>query len=177
MFPIILDPQHVNFILVGEGTLASKRLVQLRDSGVEVKHFTSFLPSDHDLRAAHIVYIVDLPEDEAEKLARRCRELGVLVNVEDVIPLCDFHTPSIVKSGDLLLSISTRGKSPGLARRLRKHLSQSFGDEWGARLDLLAEKRQGWRAQGLGLKDVAQKTDEFIDEQEWLSPPTKMKAD
>ena len=45
----------------------------------------------------------------AAGMAARCRALGRLVNVEDVKPLCDFHTPSQVRRGDLLLSISTGG--------------------------------------------------------------------
>ena len=49
----------------------------------------------------------------------RARAGGVLVNVEDVIGWCDFHNPSIVRRGDLLLTVSTGGQSPGLAARIR----------------------------------------------------------
>lgn len=186
MFPIILDPKHIRFVLVGNEFAAQKRLAQLQKAGA--KHIKIFspapchcmaetsgsariprLPKRSELKNAHIVYIIELDKKVEEKLAAQCRKMCVIVNVEDVIPLCDFHTPSQVRSGDLLLTISTKGKSPGLARRLRKYLSATFGTpQWGERLDILAEKRQKWRSQGLMLKQVSRKTDEFIDAQGWL---------
>lgn len=169
MFPVILNPKHVKFMLVGKGELATKRRAQLEDAGSTPAIFEDSLPADNDIQNAHIVYIVDVPEETAKDLAARCRALGVLVNVEDVIPLCDFHTPSIVRRGDLLFSISTNGKSPGLARRLRKYLSALFSEEWAQRLETLAGARNQWRAEGLEMHEVAQKTDEHIDAQGWLS--------
>ncbi len=58
----------------------------------------------------------------------------MLVNVEDVLPLCDFHVPAVVRRGDLLLTASTGGAAPGLARALREWLAQNFGPEWTDRL-------------------------------------------
>jgi len=58
------------------------------------------------------------------------RNAGALVNIEDAKPLCDFHVPSLVRRGDLVMTVSTAGRSPGLARRLRRHLEKLFGDEF-----------------------------------------------
>ena len=74
--------------------------------------------------------------------------LGVLVNVEDVLPLCDFHVPAIVRRGDLLLTASTGGQAPGLARPLRESLAEQFGPEWTGRLKDLGLARAKWRAAG-----------------------------
>jgi len=68
-----------------------------------------------------------------------------------------------------MMTVSTAGRSPGLARRLRRHLESLFGDEWAERLEVIAKLREGWRADGLGLHEVAQKTDAYIDQQGWLS--------
>src|ERR1700760_993665 len=75
-----------------------------------------------------------LPEGEARLLATRARAQGVLVNVEDVLPLCDFHVPAVVRRGDLLLTASTGGQVPGLARALRERLAAQFGPEWTGRV-------------------------------------------
>jgi precorrin-2 dehydrogenase/sirohydrochlorin ferrochelatase len=59
----------------------------------------------------------------------------------DDVEHCDFAAPAVVRRGDLLIAVSTGGRSPALARRLREELEARFGDEWAAALDLLAEVR------------------------------------
>src|ERR1700760_3764789 len=88
-----------------------------------------------------------LPEGESRLLAGRARALGGLVNVEDVLPLCDFHVPAIVRRGDLLLTASTGGQVPGLSRALRESLADRFGPEWTQRLRELAIARARWRSE------------------------------
>jgi len=61
----------------------------------------------------------------------------------DVPALCDFYYPSVVQRGALQIAISTAGKSPALAQRLRKHLEDQFGpeyEEWRAQLGEAREK-------------------------------------
>jgi precorrin-2 dehydrogenase/sirohydrochlorin ferrochelatase len=65
----------------------------------------------------------------------------VLVNVMDDIPHCDFAAPALVRRGELAIAISTGGRSPALARRLRERLSEQFDERWGELLDLLGEVR------------------------------------
>jgi hypothetical protein len=78
--------------------------------------------SDELLAPLQLLFVAGLDEGEARHLAARARAFGVLVNVEDVLPLCDFHVPAIVRHGDLLLTASTGGAAPGLSRALREHL-------------------------------------------------------
>ena len=85
-------------------------------------------------RGLRVMWIVDLPLAQARPLVALARAAGVLVNLEDVKAWCDFHNPSIVRRGDLLLTVSTGGQSPGLAARIRRQLEQSFGPEWALRL-------------------------------------------
>jgi siroheme synthase-like protein len=82
-------------------------------------------------------------EDPAEREAihREAHVRGVLVNVMDDVPHCDFAAPAVVRRGDLVLAISTGGRSPALARRLRVELSEQFGPEWAEFVDLLGEVR------------------------------------
>ncbi len=65
----------------------------------------------------------------------------VLVNVMDDIPHCDFAAPALVRRGDLAIAISTGGRSPALARRLREELSRQFDPRWEELVDLLGEVR------------------------------------
>lgn len=168
MFPIILSSEFTNIILIGDGELADKRLAGLQEAGMTVKRVKDKPPSKRDLKSAHIVYIVDFPEKEAIKIADYCRKNNILVNIEDVIPYCDFHTPSIVRRGDLLFSISTNGKSPGLGIEIKKHISNKFGPEWAERLEIIAKKRQKWRSDGLAGQKLLQKTIDKIKKEGWL---------
>jgi uroporphyrin-III C-methyltransferase/precorrin-2 dehydrogenase/sirohydrochlorin ferrochelatase len=82
-------------------------------------------------------------DDPAERsaIAREARDRGVLVNVMDDIPNCDWAAPSIVRRGELALAISTGGASPALAKKLRLQLSATFGEEWAEVLSILREVR------------------------------------
>lgn len=96
-------------------------------------------PSDLD-GATLCVAASDDPADRAA-IYRAGRERGVLMNVMDDVPHCDFAAPAVVRRGDLAIAISTGGRSPALARRLRVELEERFGAEWAAVLDVLAEVR------------------------------------
>ncbi|HEY1356199.1 MAG TPA: bifunctional precorrin-2 dehydrogenase/sirohydrochlorin ferrochelatase, partial [Solirubrobacterales bacterium] len=74
--------------------------------------------------------------DDAEKRA-------MLVNVVDVPPLCNFILPAIVRSGPLAIAISTAGASPALAKRMKREISDLFGDEY-ARLAVILNGARGW---------------------------------
>ena len=74
--------------------------------------------------------------DHAEKRA-------MLVNVVDVPPLCNFILPAIVRSGPLAIAISTAGASPALAKRMKREISDLFGEEY-ARLAVILNDARGW---------------------------------
>ena len=115
--------------LAGRGPERDRRAALLAEAGVEARLLPDAVP-DALLASLQVLFVAGLPEGEARDLATRARALGVLVNVEDVLPLCDFHVPAIVRRGDLLLTASTGGQVPGLARALRETLADQFGPEW-----------------------------------------------
>jgi precorrin-2 dehydrogenase / sirohydrochlorin ferrochelatase len=186
MLPIILDPARVRIALAGRGETFARRLEWLLAGGAErLAVYTDEptpaleerlgaslaprLPEPADLRAAQVVWLTGLPEAEAGELAEAARSLGVLVNVEDVTDGCDFHTPALVRRGDLLLTVSTAGKSPGLAARVRARLEAEYGPEWDERLDHLARKRAAWRKRPRALEELATLTDAVINGKGWLA--------
>ena len=83
-------------------------------------------PDAEDLAACHVVYMANIDAGLQETLTAQARAVKTLVNVEDVKPLCDFHVPALVRRGDLLLTVSTGGKSPGLARGLKSKLEEQY---------------------------------------------------
>jgi precorrin-2 dehydrogenase/sirohydrochlorin ferrochelatase len=154
--------------LIGRGHAAERRLQLLDEGGAP--RLTVFsdqpsvglaaragarlrrrLPEVAELSAFALLWVVDLPLAEAAPLARAARGAGCLVNVEDVIAFCDFHNPAQVRRGDLLLTVSTGGRSPGLAARIRSELARTFGPEWADRLNRIAAKRAVWRRPGRSL--------------------------
>src|SRR5215213_9128539 len=74
--------------------------------------------------------------DDAERRA-------MLVNIVDVPPLCNFILPAIVRSGPLAIAISTAGASPALAKRMKREISELFGEEY-ARLAVILNEARGW---------------------------------
>src|SRR3954464_14471628 len=68
---------------------------------------------------------------------------AMLVNVVDVPPLCNFILPAIVRSGPLAIAISTAGASPALAKRMKREVTELFGQEY-ARLAVMLNDVRGW---------------------------------
>lgn len=186
MFPVMLDLSEAPVAVVGNSPAAARRVDLLDAAGAGALRIfapepcTAMVaaagdrrearwPRDSEVAGLAVLFTADLPEPQAERLAALARAHKVLVNTEDVRPLCDFHVPSMVRRGDLLLTISTNGKSPGLARRLRKEFESRFGPEWAERLEIIATARDGWRAEGLALPEVSARTEALLAEKGWLS--------
>jgi precorrin-2 dehydrogenase/sirohydrochlorin ferrochelatase len=167
MLPLILNSLNLKAGLAGRGDALARRAALLAEAGVEAR-LLSPDASDEVLAPLQLLFVAGLPEGEARHLAGRARAFGVLVNVEDVLPLCDFHVPAIVRQGDLLLTASTGGAAPGLARALREHLAGSFGPEWRDRLTDLAKLRARLRGQGMPPREVSQKMRDLVAEKGWL---------
>ena len=185
MFPIVLDLAQARIALVGNGRAALRRLALLdADAARHVAIYADDplpelaaaagarlrrrLPEAAELAGIHLVFAVDLAPGRLAALSAAAREAGALVNIEDRPALSSFHSPSVLRRGDLLIAVSTNGQSPGLARRVRRFLEGLFGREWQGRLDDLAALRQGWREAGAGTSEIAGWTDDWIDRHHWL---------
>lgn len=95
-----------------------------------------------DLNGAFLVVVASRDAGERDAIAREARARRALVNVMDDIPNCDWSTPSIVRRGELVVSIATGGASPALAKKLRMQLSKEFGEEWSEVLVVLRSVRE-----------------------------------
>ncbi len=166
MLPITLDPASLKIGLTGQGEALARRAAVLAEAGVDA----IAIPTDAEaLDGLNVLFVAGLPANQAARLARLARAQGILVNVEDVPALCDFHVPAIVRRGDLLLTVSTGGRAPGLARMIREWLERRLGLEWSGRLREVSQSREQWRKQGHPPAEVARRTRAFVDERDWLS--------
>ncbi len=93
--------------------------------------------------------LVNAARDDTSKkdrIATGARERGVLVSAADDTPTCDFILPSIVREGDLTITISKAGRGPAIARRLQEELTDYLGGEFPALLDVAPAVRTRVRA-------------------------------
>jgi len=100
-----------------------------------------------DLAEAFLVIGATDDTDTNERVWQEAVERGLLVNIVDDLARCNFIVPSLVRRGDLCLAISTGGKSPALAKRLRERLEAEFGPEYAEFVALLGDLRERVKAQ------------------------------
>ncbi|HDZ86894.1 hypothetical protein LCGC14_1375550 [marine sediment metagenome] len=157
LYPLNLNIQDKSCAVIGGGNTAIRKAKSLLDSHAKVKLISPDISDEiRDLPGVQIeerqyqrgdlkdVYLaIAATDDEAvnKAISDEAREEKVLLNVVDEPALCDFHVPSVVKRGELLISISTGGKFPYLSKRLRKKLEKEFGTEYEKYLELLGQAR------------------------------------
>lgn len=185
MLPLIIDVSELTLAIIGSGPQARRRLQMVDAAGAQfVRVFAENAedemrqlagdrlveqwPNESEIAACHIIYVANVDDTLAEQFTAQGRANKTLVNVEDVKPLCDFHVPAIVRRGDMLLTASTGGHSPGLARRLKTSLETHYPEEWSERLAELSSRRDAWRAEGADFKTLIDRTNQVIDEKGWL---------
>jgi len=165
VLPIVLNRSAVKVGLAGQGEALERRQASLAEAGIE----PITVSSDDDPSALTVLYIAGFSRAQSADLARKAKAVGVLVNVEDVPELCDFHAPATVRRGDLLVTISTGGRAPGLAKLIREWISARLGSEWGSHLDVVSRRRATWRAEGLSPNDVSRRARDVVGERNWLA--------
>lgn len=180
MLPIALDLARLPVALVGRGERAARRLALLREANPsdlvvysDDPEFTPSagmgrLPEAGDLSGWRVVYVVGLDPDTSLRIADHARAAGALVNVEDVPALCDFHSPSVLRRGDLCIAVSTAGTNPSLSKLLIKWLKERFGPEWEARSAELGRFRQDLRQGDLSGPEVHEAISNRVSSAGWL---------
>lgn len=180
MLPVTIDVARVRIVLVGNGAAARRRLRLLDDAGaLRVVVFADDpsedlaaaagdrlrrrLPAAREIAEAQLVFLAAIGEPVAARLRHIADSAGVLLNIEDDLARCDFHSPAVVRRGDLTLAISTGGKSPGLAAAIRRQIAAAFGPEWEARLEKIAVLRRDWRVAGHDSATIARLTTTWFD--------------
>jgi precorrin-2 dehydrogenase/sirohydrochlorin ferrochelatase len=160
MFPVFFKLQDRPCLVVGAGTIAAPKISSLLRAGglVTVVAPRARPEVASQGRAGELVWrerefaasdldgmflVVAATDIQAvnHQVAESARSLGVLCNSVDDPPDCDFFYPSVVRRGDLQIAISTAGKSPALAQRLREEIDAMLPEDAGAWLNQLGETR------------------------------------
>jgi precorrin-2 dehydrogenase/sirohydrochlorin ferrochelatase len=140
-YPISLEVTGRTAVVIGEAAVAQGKDRALASAGAQVVVRSESDWTPEDLDGAFLCVAASSNPETREAVFRAARERGVLVNVMDDVARCDFAAPAIVRRGDLMIAVSTGGRSPALARRLRQRLERQFGPEWEHTLAALGEVR------------------------------------
>ena len=148
-YPVNLDMTNKRCVVVGGGDIAERKVERLLECGAQVtvvsKSLTPVLKTrkktgqmdhidrdyeDQALDGAFMVIGATDRNDVNERISKDAMARGLLVNIVDDPDRCNFILPSLVQQGDLSIAISTGGKSPALAKKLRKELEKQYGPEY-----------------------------------------------
>jgi len=160
-------------VVVGAGRIAARKIEALLDAGAEVHVVApelgdavrawadaglvtvaarAFAPDDLDDAWLATAATPDESVNRAVFDAAEARR--VWVNAADDPVHCSFTLMSVVRRGDLVLTIGTGGRSPALAAHLKRRLGDEVGPEYGTLLDLLSEAREAMRGEGRSSEDA-----------------------
>lgn len=159
-YPIHLDIQNKNCLVVGGGGVGTRKVMTLLQCGANVTVVSpeisdrlqdlaesarlTLKPRPYRTEDIEGVFLVIGASDD-ETLNRRissdAERRNTLCNIADRPEKCNFILPSIVRRDDLVITISTSGRSPALAKKLRKKLERRFGPEYGDFLKLMGAIR------------------------------------
>jgi precorrin-2 dehydrogenase/sirohydrochlorin ferrochelatase len=160
-YPIALDITDRKALVVGGGMIALRKVQTLLDFGACVMVVSSEVVTEiktlaesgrikfelrgyrsEDITGAAIVIAATDNREVNTQVSTDAHTANIPVNVVDAPELCSFIVPSIVKRGDLTISINTAGKSPALARQVREKIEKVIGPEYSEFANLLGEIRE-----------------------------------
>lgn len=141
-YPVLLELSGRRAVVIGSLALHERKDVALRDAGAEVEVFANGRWRPEDLDTAFVCVASSDDPAERDAIAGAARDRGVLVNVMDDVPNCDFAAPAVVRRGDLLIAIGSGGRSPALARKVREDLEERYGEEWAEVLEVVGAVRE-----------------------------------
>src|SRR5215470_13656996 len=166
LFPAFLKLENRAVLVVGGGAIANSKIPSLLDAGARISVIAPKLSCDlaelvrhgditwvpkpfepSDLNGIFLVIAATNIRELNASVFAEADKRNILCNSVDDIDHCHFYYGSIVQRGDLQIAISTNGKSPALAQRLRRELQDQFGPEYAAWLDWLGAAREILRSQ------------------------------
>jgi precorrin-2 dehydrogenase/sirohydrochlorin ferrochelatase len=167
LFPIFVKLEGQLIVVVGGGNIAEAKIPGVLAAGGRIRLIApsitpqiaewvrfgkiDWLPKEFeakDLQEAFLVIAATSVPGVNEPVFRAAEARGILCNAVDDIEHCHFYYGAVVQRGDLQIAISTNGKSPALAQRLRQEFEEEFGPEYEAWLEWLGAAREALRASG-----------------------------
>lgn len=160
-FPTYLDLKDKNILVIGTGLETEPKVLQLLDTGANLKLISEIRPSylgqfeefnnfifeqrlfvESDLDNVWLVISTLENRNLNEYIFRAAANRNIFCNVVDVTELCTFIFPAIISQGDINIAISTSGTSPALAQNIKEKISGLIGPEYGILAGILGRKRK-----------------------------------
>jgi siroheme synthase-like protein len=151
LYPIFLKLEQLELLLVGAGNVGLEKLNSLLSNSPEARvtvvapfvkdevreliqnHLSCVLLQrpfeENDLENKSLIILATDDKELHKSIRKLAADRRILVNVADTPTLCDFYLGSIVQKGNLKIAISTNGKSPTAAKRIRELLENTMPDE------------------------------------------------
>ena len=161
MYPVCLHIAGQLCTVIGGGAVAERKVLSLLEAEAQVRVISpdvtealadlsatgkiEWLPRGYcqgDLAGALLVFAATDNRAVQAAVVDDAQQAGQLMNIADAPEQCSFHVPALVRRGDLALTVSTNGKSPALAAKIRKQLAEDFGEEYASLLKLTARIRE-----------------------------------
>ena len=159
-YPICLDITNRHCIVIGGGKVASRKAQGLLEHRARVTMISPELGEEAaamhadghltwiarpyregDLHNAFLVIAATDDPEVQKRIHAEAEQNNILLNIADVPKWCNFILPATVRRGDLSVAISTSGKSPALAKRMREKMETQFGPEYELLLETLGALR------------------------------------
>lgn len=181
-YPIFLQLEGMTALVVGGGGVARRKVETLLAFGAKVSIVSRelvpelrrlvdngdvrLLGEEMEDRFFDDVSLVIAATDDSvfnHRVSEGARIRGLLINAVDQPADCTFIVPSIVRKGDLMIAISTCGKSPALSKKIRKRLETQFGDEYADFLSLMGRLRKVLLGMGLPQQENSRIFHEIVE--------------
>jgi len=181
-YPIHLDVRDRKCLVVGGGSVGTRKVIGLLECGAKVSVISPVATEKlNEMVAAGTIILKKRPyrpsdlqgmflvigatDDDVlnRQIGNDAESLNLLCNIADRPEVCNFILPSIVARGDLVITVSTSGKSPALAKRLRQKLENQFGEEYNDFLQLMGAIRKKLLSQAHAPEAHKQLFNQLID--------------
>jgi len=160
-YPVNLDIRNRNCLVVGGGAVGTRKVKTLVECGATVTVVSPQASAKLELMAAEgaitlknrayrttdledTFLVIGATDDETlnRQVHADAEARNTLCNIADRPEICNFILPAVVNRGDLVLAVSTSGKSPAYAKKMRKQLEKQFGAEYEPFLRLMGAIRE-----------------------------------
>jgi len=151
LFPVFFKLEELHVLIIGAGEIGHEKLntvlsnspeanvtvvanfikKEVRELAFKHKNVQLIQTSYHAelLDNADLIIAAVNDIELAERIRNDAKQKGKLLNAADKPSLCDFYLGSVVTKGDVKIAISTNGKSPTLARRLKEFFNEALPEE------------------------------------------------
>ncbi len=165
-YPVFLNVKGKKCVVIGGGQIALRKVRALLNHGADVEIISPdlcpelaklaesgripVLTREYQTGDLENTFVVITATDNGEinqRVVAEARRSAVLVNAVDDAVNSDFIVPSYLRRGEVTIAVSTGGKSPALARKIRSRLEKELGDEYALLVDLVSEVRTEVRQQ------------------------------